>query len=310
MNINIVIRELLRFFLPKRIHKQLRKYRKIFLSYFHKSKIKFKYDGNVELKLLKKSFRSYVLQNDAVSHEIIKRKIVNYILKNNYIYDKNIIDAGCHCGDSSLPWALNLKKTKTKIFCIDPSVENINFINKISELNKLNNIFTHQYALSDRNNRKYQAQGDSDELFMVELKESFKTNKFSNELIFSKTLDFLSAEFKFGKVGLLHIDAENLDYNILKGSSNLIRDSRPIIVCEVFLKSLNMKKICNFLKKYEYKLLIINEKCGSVNNCRNLLAVPSKIKFQNFLYNIKINLKTKNLETFKINQSHDFLEKI
>ena len=74
------------------------------------------------------------------------RNIISYFLINNIIKG-NIIDSGSWIGDNTIPWA---KQTNNTIYSIDPSNENIEYINKMAEHNSIKNIKTIQKALSDK----------------------------------------------------------------------------------------------------------------------------------------------------------------
>ena len=76
----------------------------------------------------------------------------------------------------------------------------------------------------------------------------------------------------------MHIDVENLENEVLKGSENLINMYNPIIIFEGHIKSyMNGVKECyNFLKKMDYIIYMIDEDAGAINDARNFIAVPIK----------------------------------
>ena len=105
----------------------------------------FKNDDNVNIKLINHSFSDRFEGRD--NHEVMFRRINTYLIKNNFI-NGNIIDLGAWMGDNSIPWALNLSHT---IYAIDPSPNNINYIEQMAEANNIKNIKTIQKAISDKN---------------------------------------------------------------------------------------------------------------------------------------------------------------
>ena len=75
------------------------------------------------------------------------RAISSYLINKKYI-DGNIIDLGSWVGDNSIPWA---KQIKDIVYAIDPSPDNIEYINLMSKENNISNIKTIQKAITDKN---------------------------------------------------------------------------------------------------------------------------------------------------------------
>lgn len=297
-----LIRSKLASVLPSTIYRKLRKLRKFFLSHFHKDKILFPHDGNILINVPKTSYRSYVLQNAAINHEPIKRKIINIILQSSVFKKKNIIDVGCHCGDNSIPWA---KLRKSKVYAIDPSRHNINYIKDVCGKNNIKNLKTFCCAISDTCDQKYSYAGDDDEMYHIEL-SNYKKEKI-NKFIFSETTDNLVVKNNIKNVGLIHVDAEGFDYKILKGSKKTIKKNLPLLIMEVFLKTDNFKKIISFLKDNKYKAFLINEKSGNDNFVRNVLAVPKFIDYQKKIKNINKTLHSGNYSQHKFIKNQNFI---
>jgi sialic acid synthase SpsE len=92
------------------------------------------HDGNIILLLPDNEYKSYVLQDASKNHEILKRNIINFLFENNIFAKKStIVDIGSNCGDNALPWAINLKKINGKIYAIDPSIDNLNYIKTLEK---------------------------------------------------------------------------------------------------------------------------------------------------------------------------------
>ena len=220
-------------------------------------------DDNVNVKLIKHKFTEIFKTRD--SHEVMFRRINTYLIKNKII-DGNIIDLGSWMGDNSIPWALNLQHT---IYAIDPSPNNINFIEEMKKTNNITNIKTIQTAISDKN-------------------EVITTNSGINHCTFTKqggkrsieavTLDYLYSRREIDNIAYIHLDVEGFEYNVIKGSENIIKVFKPIITYEQHFEKDDYKGLSIHLYNQGYNIYLINEIMpGCRLDCRNLLAIPKEI---------------------------------
>ena len=173
------LKKILRYIIGSYFYSILRRLRKKYYSYFHKNKIIMPHDGNIILLLPDNEYKSYVLQNASKNHEILKRNIINYLFENNIFNKKSsIVDIGCNCGDNALPWAIKLKKINGKIYAIDPSINNLNYIKTVCVKNNIDNLITIQKALCEESNKKMSIiEEDDDEMFHIEIVE-YKDEKY------------------------------------------------------------------------------------------------------------------------------------
>lgn len=231
-----------------------------------KNNVKFTNDNNVNINLVKHNFSKSFLVRD--NHEVMFRRINTYLIKNKLI-DGNIIDLGAWIGDNSIPWAMNLTHT---IYAIDPSPNNINFIEQMALANNIRNIKTIQKAIGDKN-------------------EIIGTNKNINHCSFSKkggklkvqsvTLDYLYSKGHIDNIAYIHLDVEGFESNVIKGSKKIIQLFNPIISYEQHLKIDNYKQLSLHLFNQGYNIYLINEILpGCRNDCRNLLAFPKNLQIQ------------------------------
>lgn len=231
-------------------------------------------DNYVNIKLIKHPRSEVFKKRD--KHEEMFRKINTYLIKNKFI-DGNIIDLGAWIGDNSIPWAMNLSH---KIYAIDPSPNNINYIELMAKANNIMNIKTIQKAISDKN-------------------EIISTNGNINHCSFNKkggktkvesvTLDYLYSQKYIENIAYIHLDVEGFEFNVIKGSENIIKLFNPIISYEQHLEIDNYKELSLYLYNKGYNIYLINEILpGCRNDCRNLLAFPKNI-------NININKINNNI---------------
>ncbi len=239
-----------------------------------KNNVRFTNDNNVNINLIKHDFSKLFIIRDR--HEVMFRRINTYLIKNKLI-DGNIIDLGAWIGDNSIPWAMNLSHT---IYAIDPSPNNINYIEQMVKANNIMNIKTIQKAIGDKN-------------------EIISTNDNLDHCIFSKeggknkvecvTLDYLYSQGKIENIAYIHLDVEGFESNVIKGSENIIKLFNPIISYEQHLEIDNYKELSIHLYNKGYNIYLINEILpGCREDCRNLLAFPKNI-------NIPINKINSNI---------------
>jgi len=70
--------------------------------------------------------------------EVLHRSLIAHAIKHRIIDPaRNIIDAGAANGDCALVWAQMVEGT---VYAVDPSVNNLRFIQKTAALNRLSNL--------------------------------------------------------------------------------------------------------------------------------------------------------------------------
>lgn len=189
-----------------------------------------------------------------------------------YLYDikvidknKNIIDLGAWIGDNSIPWAIN---TKGIIYAIDPSDENINFIEELKYLNNITNVKTIKECISDKTECVY----TNDDIKHAEFTTTSGINKIN-----TVTLDSLFENNTISNVGFIHLDVEGFEHKVLSGCLKLIEKCSPFIVWENHLGKDDYNKTGKLLEDFEYKSYLINEFFPHCHpTCRNFISIPKQ----------------------------------
>lgn len=237
-------------------------------------------DNNVVIKLTECNKSKQFASRD--NHEVIFRKINTYLINNKIIKD-NIIDLGAWIGDNSIPWAKNIDAI---IYAIDPSPENIKFINDICILNNITNIICIEKAISDKN-EILETNDTIDHCSFV-----YGLNNGKGKLkIESVSLDYLYQTNIIDNIGYIHLDAEGLEYKIILGSNKIIEKFNPIITFEQHLQLDNYSLIITHLKEKNYVIFMIDEILpGCRPDCRNFIAFPYNIYNDTLIKNINIHI--------------------
>ena len=240
----------------------------------NKYKIMFHNDGDNFILIpklsTKKAFLNYRFTNMLYTlnkrsdYEKLLRNLVYKLYENNFIKnDKSIIDIGAWIGDNSLIWSKFLKKT-ANVYAIDPSKVNLSFIEIIKKHNGIENILCINAVCSDAENINLSFIGSINHATFS--KEMVNANNY----VKSKTLDSIVSG---AEIGLMHLDVEGHEYEVLLGSKKIIEKNLPVIIFEQHTSNKKHKEIINFLRKYNYKIYMINEiLLGNNTDCMNLIA--------------------------------------
>jgi FkbM family methyltransferase len=176
----------------------------------------------------------------------IKQDIIEEALK----LDLNscIIDCGAHTGDGAIPIAHALKyhnRNDIIVYAIEPTFDKCEFIKYLAKINKLDNIHVLNYGLSNKvdiynpyipnvngpfNTGALNWVNNNDILKRI---NEFKNYPFSHKSMNFTTLDFLIKNKIINKkIGIIHLDAEGGESNIVEGGFNIIQKDKPYLTIE------------------------------------------------------------------------------
>ena len=183
----------------------------------------------------------------------IKQDIIDKIVMNKFPQNHCIIDCGAHIGDLSIPVCDASKKFNRAdiiIYAIDPSYEKCEYIKYIAKINDYKNLKVLHCGLSDKN-KILCNEGNT-----INHKNSGATiwsnNNKTNDCTNFYSINYL-LHYKIikEKIGLLHLDAEGSEYDILLG----IIDYSSIIYisCEIHTNDeKNKNNITNLLESKNF----------------------------------------------------------
>jgi FkbM family methyltransferase len=204
-----------------------------------------------------------------VRSEPLLREIIYCILRSNIIQPrKGIVDIGCWIGDNAIVWA-KLAPAGRVVFAIDPDEKNIRFVRRLSESNGLCKQLVLFTALcSDRFGREFYYEGSLSHA-------SFSTD--SSKIpapSATETIDRLVGDHsKYQGIGLIHIDVEDMEFEVLLGAMRILSTDRPVVIYEQHLSRFD-DRISALLKSLSYNIFMINEVIKENSpDCRNFLAI-------------------------------------
>lgn len=184
-----------------------------------------------------------------------------------YIQGKYIIDVGAFIGDSSIVLS---EYTNKKVFAVEPGTDNYTLLLKTIDLNRLNDkIDTFNMAL-DKIKRKVSILNAGAGSGIIE------SNK---PMITTTTIDNL-VKGKNHTIGLIKMDVEGYEMNILLGSKKIIRRDQPVLLISIYHNADQFINIPLYFKEhysdiYTFKFL----DCNPVHPLSEkvLLCLPKKI---------------------------------
>ena len=177
----------------------------------------------------------------------IKKDIIEHI--KNIPKNHCIIDCGGHIGDLSIPICyatIKFNRPDIFVYSIDPTYEKCEFVKYIAEINNLKNLKVLHCGLSNTNQILCNSGNVIDNnTGSTVWNNSKKTDDCSN---FYSINYLLSNDIISEKIGILHLDVEGHEYEVLQGINNF--DSINYISCELHNDNIEQKKIKDTITKF------------------------------------------------------------
>ncbi|MBS4759485.1 MAG: FkbM family methyltransferase [Clostridium sp.] len=198
---------------------------------------------------------NYKLPVDFFLSEVFFNKLeLNNTNKDNFI-NRDIIDAGACIGDSAL---ILSEFTNKKVYAFEPGEKNFKLMEKTILLNEKENIVPVMYGLGNKEETLYLNQdkisGNIGGSYLADsnIKEAERVNIIPlDKYVRENNLD----------VGLIKIDVEGFEQNVLEGAYETIKNCKPTLLISIYHKPDDFFKIPPMLKhwylnyKFKYQSL-------------------------------------------------------
>lgn len=183
-------------------------------------------------------------KNKGVENTILRNSIILLEQQNKTKDDCLIIDVGSNFGYMSMVWGLSVcQNGKVHSFEANRDVYS-SFLNSIN-YNGFKNIILNYNAVGNSNKTVKMYQMDTTSNF----KNIDSTDKYDMVEMF--TLDTYNNQIHLGRCDVIKIDVDGIEYEILQGSLNVMKQYRPIYIVETN----NDARIVDFFITNDYNIL-------------------------------------------------------
>jgi FkbM family methyltransferase len=178
---------------------------------------------------------------------------------------KIFLDVGANTGYYSL--VVSTINNKIKTYAFEPGDGAFNFLTDNIKINKFENqIFPQKAALADKNGESTffietsnkdsdiaQLSGGSS---LIEIDDD--KFEYREERVKVYTLDTFAKENNLANIDLIKLDTEATEHLVLRGGEFVLKNHRPIIICEVIKNNIE-EEIQFEMNKYNYKYFLTIE---------------------------------------------------
>lgn len=187
-----------------------------------------------------------------------------------------VLDIGANIGITAVPLAKQLNRAI--IHAYEPISENFFTLKKITRILKLSNIELFNLALGNNSGELKMIMPILDNARMQGLSKAYTEGSQEKGHIYSVPMRRLDDIYQDEiNITAIKIDVENFEYEVLKGSKELLKRNRPIIYCELWdnenrilvfelLDSIGYEKYFFDNKGNSLKPLVSSSKENLVNN--------------------------------------------
>ncbi len=164
-------------------------------------------------------------------------------LQTNYGNFQNILDIGSNIGNHMLYYCSNMQAKQ--VICFEPNSFNHGVLCKNVELNNLQQVVTvHNCALGEKTGKGIQKDFSNSNTGMNRIEAAAVHEEGAIEI---KRLD----DFGYSDIDFVKIDVEGFEVEVLKGAANTLRNSKAVVMIEVFEKS--RQQVNELMESYGYR---------------------------------------------------------
>ena len=179
-------------------------------------------------------YKSMIKTNDVWEAHIIDR------LCKGIVKGSCVVDAGAHIGNHSMQFA----KYAKKVFAFEPEPLNYTLLNCNLALNKIDNVYTFQMALSNRKafytynpEKERKRKKNTGATFLVEDEHGSMHSCLLTDLLMESDL--------FGEddvISVMKFDVEEMEYEALLGSTSFIKRFKPMLYVEAIRSKKRLRR--------------------------------------------------------------------
>jgi FkbM family methyltransferase len=184
---------------------------------------------------------------------------------------QTVLDIGGSYGFFAL-FLSKLVGDKGSVFSFEPDWESFARLNNNILINRKRNIIPVPLCISDISSGFIKWQSFPNQPWKNKILDNSSTaqTQIYNIVPVTTVDNFVENNNIVNKIGFIKIDVEGAEHEVLQGSIKLLRETRPLILCELHGEEIG-NRVCDFLndQNYQYELVeYIND------HYRNIIAFP------------------------------------
>ena len=217
----------------------------------------------------------------SISHYGTYEKLEAKIMEEKIKVGNITVDVGANIGLHTLNMARIVGNTG-RVFAFEPDPSNFEILEKNVKINNYQNIILEQKAVGDKNGRTTLYQ--SDHPGMHRIFPQTKQAKGQVQVALTSLDKYFIDSNLADKINFIKIDVEGLEFSVLKGMKNILKNNKKIKILFEFMPKNTMEagftpiELLNYLTSYDFKLFCIDEstkKLLHVSNNEEVLKLCS-----------------------------------
>ena len=220
----------------------------------------------------------------AVSHYGTYEKLEAKIMEEKIQVGNIVVDIGANIGLHTLNMARIVGNTG-QVFAFEPDPSNFKILGKNVKVNNYKNIILEQKAVGDKHGRATLYHADNPGMHRIFPQTKARRGLSGQVQVKLTSLDkyFIDSNL-VDKINFIKIDVEGLEFSVLKGMENILKNNKKIKILFEFMPKNIMEagfmpiELLNYLTLYDFKLYSIDEiteKLIHVSNNEEILKLCS-----------------------------------
>ena len=198
----------------------------------------------------------------SISHYGTYEELESKIMEEKIEMGNIVVDVGANIGLHTLNMARIVGNTG-QVFAFEPNPSNFEILKKNVKINNYKNIILEQKAVGDKHGRTTLYQSDHPGKHRIFPQTEQAKSQVQVELT---NLDNYFDSDMIDKINFIKIDVEGLEFSVLKGMKNILKNSKKIKILFEFMPENTMEagftpiELLNYLTSNDFKLYCMDDK--------------------------------------------------
>ena len=198
----------------------------------------------------------------SISHYGTYEELEAKIMEEKIEIGNIVVDVGANIGLHTLNMA-RIVGNAGQVFAFEPDPSNFEILKKNAKINNYKNIILEQKAVGDKHGRTTLYQSDHPGKHRIFPQTEQAKSQVQVELT---NLDNYFDSDMIDKINFIKIDVEGLEFNVLKGMKNILKNSKKIKILFEFMPENTMEagftpiELLNYLTSNGFKLYCMDDK--------------------------------------------------